>query len=116
MRTLGVDTPEVKDPRKPIQCGGPEASQFARDTLLGQPVRLVGDPTQDQVDRYGRSLFYVELPDATDYSTLVAENGWAHAYIYNPKRVPQRIGQIRAAEGQARAAGRGIWSLCPVTT
>ena len=61
VRVLSIDTPETKDPRKPVQCWGPEATAFATVTLLDQRVRLVPDPTQDAVDRYGRSLAYVEL-------------------------------------------------------
>ena len=119
VRIVGIDTPETKDPRKPVQCGGPEATAFASVTLLGQHVHVVPDPTQDRVDRYGRTLAYIELIDAnpttkapagSDYSTLVAEAGWARAYIYDPRHPPQRITQIQAAESRASVMRRGIWS------
>ena len=29
VRVLGIDTPETVDPRKPVQCFGPEASAYA---------------------------------------------------------------------------------------
>ena len=29
VRLIGIDTPETKHPRKPIECYGPEASEFA---------------------------------------------------------------------------------------
>ena len=125
LRIIGIDTPETKDPRKPVQCGGPEATAFASVTLLGKRVRVIPDPTQDRVDRYGRTLAYLELIDAnpttrapadSDYSTLVAEAGWARTYIYNPRRPPQRIAQIQAAESRASAMRRGIWGeMCAVT-
>jgi len=28
IRLIGIDTPETKHPTKPVQCFGPEASQF----------------------------------------------------------------------------------------
>jgi hypothetical protein len=49
VRLLGVDTPEWG------ACGFDEASKFARDTLLNKPVEVAPDPTQDDIDAYGRS-------------------------------------------------------------
>lgn len=42
VRLIGVDTPETKDPRKPVQCFGVEASNHTGQLLsLGTKVRLV---------------------------------------------------------------------------
>jgi len=122
VRALGADTPETHDPHRPgVQCGGRQATQFAKDTLLGKPVHLVLDPTQGTldsttgryVDRYHRTLAYIELGDGSDYSTLVTEAGLARAYIYDPRHPPQRIAQVQAAEMRAFNAHRGIWgALC----
>jgi hypothetical protein len=38
-----------------VGCWGPEATEFAKATMLGQRVALVIDPTQGQYDRYGRT-------------------------------------------------------------
>jgi micrococcal nuclease len=46
VRVLGIDTPETKDPRKPVQCWGPDASSWAVEQLQGRQVRLTTDPTQ----------------------------------------------------------------------
>jgi len=133
VRAVGADTPETRDPRKPVQCGGLQATQFAKDTLLGQAVHLVSDPTQGvldvktgrYVDRYRRTLAYIELVKrnektgaaaGSDYSTLVTEAGLARAYIYDRKHPPQRIAQIQAAEMRAHNAHRGIWgAMCAQT-
>src|SRR5690606_5077568 len=40
VRMIGVDTPETKDPRKPVQCFGHAASRFTKDLIGDQPVRL----------------------------------------------------------------------------
>ena len=40
IRLLGVDTPEVVDPRKPVQCFGHVASAFTKSQLEGRRVTL----------------------------------------------------------------------------
>jgi micrococcal nuclease len=115
VRLLGIDTPETVDPEKPVECWGPEATEFARNMLLNRPVTATGDPTQDAVDRYGRTLAYLALDDGRDYSTIAAGAGMARAYTYD--RPVQRAPQIEAAEQQARAAGLGLWGAgCVVPT
>lgn len=110
VRVLGIDTPETKDPRRPVQCWGPQASQFATDTLLDRPVRLVGDPTQGSRDRYGRLLAYLYLPDGSNFSVLAAAAGAARAYVYD---VPDTAHPaITAAADEARTARRGLWGAC----
>ena len=59
IRMIGLDTPEVVDPRKPVQCFGREASAQAKTILGGQQVYLETDPSQDTIDKYGRTLAYV---------------------------------------------------------
>ena len=49
---LGIDTPEAT---KKVGCWGPQATEFAKSTLLGARVAIVTDPTQDLHDRYGRT-------------------------------------------------------------
>ncbi|HEX9370404.1 MAG TPA: thermonuclease family protein, partial [Roseiflexaceae bacterium] len=63
IRLIGIDTPEVVDPRRPVECFGREASTRAHELLDGQTVALEADPSQDDRDRYGRSLRYLWLPD-----------------------------------------------------
>ena len=59
IRFIGVDTLEVKDPRKPVQCFGKSASQFTKNLIGNQSVRLEADPTNTNRDRYNRLLRYV---------------------------------------------------------
>ena len=51
IRMIGLDTPEVVDPRKPVQCFGGEASAQAKTILGGQQVYLEIDPSQDTIDK-----------------------------------------------------------------
>ncbi len=114
VRVLGIDTPETKDPRKPVQCWGPEATWFATTTLLNKKVALATDPTQATRDRYDRLLAYVYLPDGANYSILAARAGVARSYVFNRKPVTQYAAIAAAeAQAQARAAKRGLWAACP---
>src|SRR5262249_34233996 len=62
VRVLGIDTPETVDPRKPVQCFGPEASAYAKAHLSGRAIRLEFDV--EQRDIYGRLLAYVVVDGA----------------------------------------------------
>jgi micrococcal nuclease len=57
VRLIGIDAPETRQPGVTVECRGPEAADELRQLVEGQPVNLVSDPTQDSVDRFGRSLF-----------------------------------------------------------
>lgn len=114
VRILGIDTPETKDPRKPVQCWGPEASAWAAEQLsVGSEVRLLPDPTQDEVDRYGRVLAYVAFQrDGAwlDYSVEAARTGNARVYVYDSK--VQKYAEIAAAQAEAIEKRIGLWT-CP---
>lgn len=108
VRILGIDTPETKKPGYTVGCWGPEATEFARSNMVGQPVVLQPDPTQDRTDRYGRTLAYLVRADGWDYSVEAARAGMAHAYVYGHRPVT-RYDAIAAAENEARQAHRGLW-------
>ncbi|TPG34740.1 nuclease [Mycobacterium hodleri] len=108
VRLLGIDTPETKKPGYTVGCWGPEATDFAATTMLGQRVALVGDATQDSTDRYGRTLAYLVRADGWDYSVEAARAGTARSYVYHRHPV-SRYDAIKSAEDEARTAGRGLW-------
>src|SRR6201991_4069283 len=82
IRLLGIDTPETKKSGYTVGCWGPQATEFATSTMLGQRVAVVTDPTQDRTDRYGRTLAYLVRADGWDYSVEAARAGAAHSYVY----------------------------------
>ena len=108
IRVLGIDTPETKKPGHTIGCWGPQATQFAVDTLLGQQVAFVTDPTQDRTDGFGRTLAYLVKGDGWNYSIEAARAGTARAYVYADNPV-QLYAEIARAEQEAKEAGRGLW-------
>lgn len=111
VRALGIDTPETRDPRKPVQCYGPEATALAKELLERQTVNLQGDPTQAAKDRYGRTLAYIILPDGRNFSIVMAQAGAARAYVYGRTPVMQ-ASAILDAQLEARQARRGLWGQC----
>ena len=103
IRLLGIDTPETKKPGYIVGCWGPQASEFAKSTLLGQRVAFVTDPSQGMYDRYGRTLAYLDKADGWEYSVEAARAGAAHSYIYH-SHPSARADEIAAAEQEAKAA------------
>ena len=113
IRMIGLDTPEVVDPRKPVQCFALEASEQAKTILGGHSVYLETDPSQDTVDRYGRTLAYVWTESGRLFNLDMIADGYAFEYTYD---LPYRYQQdFKAAEYDARAGERGLWSpgACP---
>jgi micrococcal nuclease len=112
VRLLGIDTPETHKPGTPIECGGPQASAHMEALAPpGTKVVLEPDSTQDSVDRYGRRLAYVRLPDGRLAEDAQAAAGWATVYVYADKPV-SRDAQFRRSQKAAQAARRGVWALC----
>lgn len=107
VRLLGIDTPETKDPRKPVQCFGREASQRAEQLLNGRQVWLESDPKQAAADRYGRLLAYVWLDEVTMLNDVMVREGLAHELTYDGQYKYQD--RFNAGESAAREAERGLW-------
>jgi micrococcal nuclease len=107
VRILGVDTPETKDPRKPVQCYGPEASAFTHDRLQGRTVTLERDA--ELRDRYGRLLAYVYV-DGERFDDELLRLGYARLLVIEPNGEHARA-MVRA-ELEARAERRGLWGAC----
>jgi micrococcal nuclease len=112
VRLLNVDTPESVDPDKPVECLGPEASQYLRDRLpAGTQVRLERD--EDEVDRYGRELAAVFLGKEL-INASIAENGLGVAMSVGGNT--KYLEPVQTAQERARAAGRGLYSTTTACT
>ena len=112
VRLIGVDTPESVDPRRPVQCFGREASAYLSALLPpGTPVRLVGDV--EQRDRYDRLLAYVyRVSDGMFVNAEMLRRGYAQVLTVPPNVA--HADRFVALASDARRAGRGLWSACPV--
>ncbi len=107
IRLLGVDTPEVVDPRKPVQCFGHAASSFTKSQLTGKRVMLELDA--EQRDKYGRLLAYIIL-NGHRYNDQLLERGFARFLVIPPNGSHART--MLREELAAKAAGRGLWGAC----
>lgn len=112
VRYLGVDTPETKDPRKPVQCFGKEAARKNKELVEGKRVILEKDITD--TDKYNRLLRFVYLPleDGTmlfvnDY--LIRE-GFAKVLTIPPD--VKFAEQFLEAQRKAREGSLGLWKMC----
>lgn len=110
VRLVGVDTPETVDPRKPVQCFGPEASAYTKKRLLGKQVSIETEPTEGPKDKYGRALGYIILEDGTNFNKELIEQGFGREYTYNKKYT--KWAEFRVAEAEAIKEGRGLWGGC----
>lgn len=111
VRLIGIDTPETVDPRVPVQAFGAEATEALRQMVGNRQVRLAFD--HQRRDKYGRTLAYLYLTDGTFVNLEMVRRGYAHAYLDYPF---QQMEQFRAAEREAREAGRGLWGGEPSPT
>lgn len=106
LRLIGIDTPETRDPRKPVQCFGKEASNKAKELLSGKKVYLEYDPSQ-KTDKYGRTLAYVYREDGLFYNAEMIKQGYAHSYVQFPH---PRLDEFNAYQSEARENERGFWA------
>lgn len=109
VRFLGIDTPETKDPRKPVQCFGKEASNRTKELLTGRRVRLEMDPSQGERDRYGRILAYIWRDDGLFVNKSLLEDGFANEYTYQSVAYKYQA-EFKAAAQSAEAQAKGLWA------
>jgi len=107
LRLIGMDTPETKDPRKPVQCFGEEATNKARELLENKKVRLRFDNSKARLDKYNRTLAYVIREDGFDYNMEMVKQGYAHSYKQYPH---PRLEEFNQVENEAKDGKAGFWA------
>lgn len=108
IRAIGINTPETVDPRRPVECFGKEASEYAKKLLQNKRVRLEADPSQQNRDRYDRILRYAYTADGIFFNLKMIEDGYAYEYTYDTVYAYQK--QFIEAEKKAREEKRGLWN------
>ena len=110
IRLLGIDTPETKDPRKPVQCFGREASERTDELLPpGTIVRLEQDI--EKHDAYNRLLAYVwRASDGLFVNLDLIAGGYADILSIPPNTA--HADAFRAAMTAAKATPVGLWATC----
>ena len=109
VRLIGADTPETVHPNQPEEPFGREATRFTKRFIdeAGGTVRLELD--RERVDRYGRFLAYV-FDGRRMLNEELIRAGLAEAQTGFRYSAAMKT-RFRRAEEEAKAAGRGIWSL-----
>ena len=110
VRLIGIDTPETKKPDTPVQCFGPEASDFAKSLMpKGTPVLLVRDI--EPRDKYDRLLAYVYLTsDGTFVNLDIMRKGYVLLLTLPPNVA--HVDEFVAAAKAARKEKLGLWGGC----
>ncbi len=109
IRFIGVDTPETQDPRKSVQCFGKAASEFTKQLIGDNSVRLESDPLSSNRDRYDRLLRYIYLPDGHLVQAEIIKQGYGFAYVSFPFTKSE---EFLNYQKEAREQNRGLWSSC----
>lgn len=112
VRYIGINTPETRDPRRPVECFGKQASAKNKELLESKKVILQKDVTE--IDKYNRLLRYIYLPLADGQVLFVNDylvrEGYAESSAYPPDiKYQERFDQ---AEKEARVNQRGLWREC----
>ncbi len=106
VRLLNIDTPETKKQDTPIECLGPEASEFLTALLpVGSTVSLEYDI--ERADQYGRTLAAVFTSDGQNASVELAARGLGYSVLFEPN--DRYLADVERAETDARNAGLGLF-------
>ena len=123
IRLLGIDTPEVVDPRKPVQCYGPEASQETKLLLAGANmssssyVYISLNPAYERIDKYGRLLAYIHrASDDLFVNEFLIKEGYAREYTFNEKNPYQYQSLFKTDQAMAQKSGKGLWAKCQLSS
>uniref|UniRef100_A0A7C4R5I7 Nuclease n=1 Tax=candidate division CPR3 bacterium TaxID=2268181 RepID=A0A7C4R5I7_UNCC3 len=107
VRLIGVNTPEIVDPRKSVECFGLQASDYTKSILTGQSIYIERDSTQGEKDKYGRSLAYIFLEDGSFLNLKLIMEGYAYEYTY---QIPYKYqSEFQEAQRLAQKEKIGLW-------
>lgn len=115
VRLIGMDTPETVKPDFPVECFGPEASEFAKEALSNRRVTVELDASQGVTDRYGRTLAYVWVPQPDGGLSLFNREaiaaGYAQERQYGSTPYAWKA-EFSEAQRAAQRADVGMWANC----
>lgn len=77
VRLLGIDAPEEGE------CGYEEATRKLTELIYGKEVMLISDVSNEDRDKYGRLLRYVQV-DGTDIGEVLLKEGYSELYPWFP--------------------------------
>jgi micrococcal nuclease len=110
VRLIGIDTPETKRPDTPVECYGPEATEFIERLLpLGTEIYLERDVVGR--DDFGRLLGYVyRADDGIFVNYEIVRQGYAQPLSIAPNTV--HADRFVNAATVAERDDIGLWAAC----
>lgn len=108
VRYIGIDTPELHHPTKPVEYFAQEAYEKNRELVEGKTVFLEKDVSE--TDKYGRLLRYVYVGN-TFVNAYLVQYGYALVATYPPDVKYQDY--FMELQREAREARRGLWGEVP---
>jgi micrococcal nuclease len=110
VRLIGIDAPESVQPDAPVDCYGPEsAAALAQLLPPGTPVRGAYEAGQP-LDRFGRELWDVWLPDGRFVQAELVRSGAADARRYPPHDEHAEV--LASLDEAAARDGVGLHGAC----
>lgn len=109
IRLWGVDCPEIAhEEGEEDAYFGREATDFVRNKIVGQKVRLVFDPNRRPRDKFGRLLAYAYLVDSGEMlNELLIRRGFGYADRRFEHVYKHRFVQL---DKKAMKALAGLWA------
>jgi micrococcal nuclease len=104
VRYIGIDTPELHHPKKPVEYMAKEAKEFNKKLVDGKKVRLEFDV--QTTDKYGRFLCYVYVDDIFVNAKLM-EEGYAQILTIPPN--VKYADEFLRLQRKARQENKGLW-------
>ena len=110
VRLAQVDAPEVSS-----ECFSAESTRRLTELAGGATVYLRRPSSAPATDTYGRTvaeLLVVDGDQVASANEAMVREGFAELYEQFASEDPDLARRLLAAESDARAAGRGLWSAC----
>jgi endonuclease YncB( thermonuclease family) len=108
VRLIGVDTPEMNDPRPSVNRFAEESKWFTERVALNQQLRMDVQKPPKERDRYGRLLAFAYRQDGALINRMIIREGFGFAYLKYPFD-SLMMEQFANEERDARENMRGLW-------
>jgi len=126
VRYIGINTPELHNRQKPVECFAQKAFEFNKKLVEGKTVYLEKDVSE--TDKYKRLLRYVWIENSrfkTENSKLTIKNnkvmvnemlvreGYAYVSTFPPDVKYATL--FRQAQNEAINNNKGLWKECHIS-
>ncbi len=107
IRIIGIDTPETKHHKQKAQAYGAKAREALRALLKQFNYQVELRYGKERKDKYKRTLAHVYLPDGTNISNWLLEQGFAKTLAFPPNVALAKC--YKKSEELAQAQSLKIW-------